>query len=609
MNKEISTKYGQEISLNGYSLQTLYLSLDNYIKKGDFNKAIYVGIELDIFQCVSEGERIFKNFIKKLMLIYLEDLGVSAIGIWKDLNRIFESIDTSKNKGEITQNVINIINTYAKNNHSNLGIYFNYIYLLKNNKKLQEYIDYFPTVKKIYDDINEKTKNISDPKVIKNIYYESLKNRDLDSFYWAKLIDENTKIKKEEKIKYIFDTYKKVLEDENKTDKITDIARDWYLKLEDDRYLTYFIPIIFLCTNKGYLGKIFDVEDWKKYVYINITKPAIKLDVSSQVNLSDEVSFNELKDFYNFSKLLIDRDVVDETYLKTYINPSNLFPLTNYSMYEINVDDEEFKSVEHFYQAMKYKNDIEMYNKIKNSKNSLDAKKLGEDKIYKNKKEAISILEKGLNAKYSQHPELNKLLLDTKGNILYKLSDPFLGTGFNDDGENIVGKILQKIRDSQNKIKIPESVYYFENKPENIKRSKSYIAFDIDGTLVSPSNILLPNVKDILSNIYKQGKNIVLISNQKRRHIGDPKLKQKLEKIALQIDLPFIAFCSREENEYRKPNTGIFNLIPKNFGKIEMYVGDAAGRKNDHSDDDLKFAENLGVEFKVSDKFFTKQHF
>ena len=186
------------------------------------------------------------------------------------------------------------------------------------------------------------------------------------------------------------------------------------------------------------------------------------------------------------------------------------------------------------------------------------------------------------------------------------MSDPFLGTGFNDDGENIVGKILQKIRDSQNKIKIPESVYYFENKPENIKRSKSYIAFDIDGTLVSPSNILLPNVKDILSNIYKQGKNIVLISNQKRRKIGDPKLKEKLEKIASQLDIPFIAFCAREEDEYRKPNVGIINLIPESYGDIELYIGDAAGRKGDHSDDDLKFAENVGVEFMVPEEYFKK---
>jgi bifunctional polynucleotide phosphatase/kinase len=192
-----------------------------------------------------------------------------------------------------------------------------------------------------------------------------------------------------------------------------------------------------------------------------------------------------------------------------------------------------------------------------------------------------------------------KILKETKGEIIYRILDSFLGVGFDNKGKNVVGQILMKIRDEK-----PESVFYFENRPEEIKKSQSYIAFDIDGTLVSPSNVLLKNVKDKLTKLYKKGINIVLISNQKRRKIGDEKLKQKLEKIASQLDIPFIAFCAREEDEYRKPNNGILGLIPEHYGNLELYVGDAAGRKRDHSDDDLKFAENAAIEFMVADEYF-----
>ena len=63
MNKEISIKEGKEISLNGYSLETLKNALVKYIQKSNEEKAIYAGIELDVFQCLEGGEKIFNEFI------------------------------------------------------------------------------------------------------------------------------------------------------------------------------------------------------------------------------------------------------------------------------------------------------------------------------------------------------------------------------------------------------------------------------------------------------------------------------------------------------------------------------------------------------------------
>lgn len=63
----------------------------------------------------------------------------------------------------------------------------------------------------------------------------------------------------------------------------------------------------------------------------------------------------------------------------------------------------------------------------------------------------------------------------------------------------------------------------------------------------------------------------------------------------------------------RKPETGLFeefkkdylNSLSKELNKSNIiYIGDAAGRPNDFSDSDLKFAKNCGIEFKIPEDFF-----
>ncbi|CCH44678.1 putative polynucleotide phosphatase/kinase [Wickerhamomyces ciferrii] len=63
--------------------------------------------------------------------------------------------------------------------------------------------------------------------------------------------------------------------------------------------------------------------------------------------------------------------------------------------------------------------------------------------------------------------------------------------------------------------------------------------------------------------------------------------------------------------EMRKPQRGMFDNFIKDFGgedkiliKDSIYVGDAAGRSNDFSDSDLKFAENINLNFKVPEDYF-----
>lgn len=151
---------------------------------------------------------------------------------------------------------------------------------------------------------------------------------------------------------------------------------------------------------------------------------------------------------------------------------------------------------------------------------------------------------------------------------------------------------------------LPPSVFQRVYKQKDLKQTKECIGFDLDGTLINQSNELLPFVKDRLHNLYQQGYNLFILSNQKRRKIGDPKLDQKIDKVTKELDVPMSVYCAREEDVYRKPNPGVNYLLPKSFGKVKYFVGDAAGRSGDHSDDDLQFAKNIGVPHYTPESYF-----
>jgi bifunctional polynucleotide phosphatase/kinase len=131
------------------------------------------------------------------------------------------------------------------------------------------------------------------------------------------------------------------------------------------------------------------------------------------------------------------------------------------------------------------------------------------------------------------------------------------------------------------------------------------VGFDMDDTLISALAVTpYPGAKEKLHQLYNEGYNIVIVSNQKYSHTGDAKLLIKLQKVATALDVPFLAYCARGVDEYRKPNIGILKLIPHNLGSMKLFVGDAAGRSSDHSDVDKGFAANANLPFYVPEEYF-----
>jgi bifunctional polynucleotide phosphatase/kinase len=175
--------------------------------------------------------------------------------------------------------------------------------------------------------------------------------------------------------------------------------------------------------------------------------------------------------------------------------------------------------------------------------------------------------------------------------------------------------------------------YYYINKDnkdnkDNLAKSSltKFISFDLDNTLIkTKSGKKFPldgddwmwwdkTVPDKLRELSKTNQ-IIIMSNQKgltsktNGKKNEDDWIHKLEKIRDELDIDLIIYASLDNDKFRKPSTGMlehFNKLSKNKFSIKdsMYIGDAAGRHDDHSDSDRKFALNAGLQFYTPEMFF-----
>ncbi|KAG6793776.1 hypothetical protein NC652_004018 [Populus alba x Populus x berolinensis] len=172
----------------------------------------------------------------------------------------------------------------------------------------------------------------------------------------------------------------------------------------------------------------------------------------------------------------------------------------------------------------------------------------------------------------------------------------------------------------------------FLERDDGLRDSNKIAAFDFDGCLAKTSvkrvgadawSIMFPSIPDKLLSLYNDGFKLVIFTNEsnidrwknKRQVAVDSKIGRlnnfiKHVKVPIQV---FIAcgYDGKVEDPFRKPKPGMWQIMEKHFNSgisIDMdqsfYVGDAAGRPNDHSDADLKFAKVIGLKFHVPEDYF-----
>lgn len=146
-------------------------------------------------------------------------------------------------------------------------------------------------------------------------------------------------------------------------------------------------------------------------------------------------------------------------------------------------------------------------------------------------------------------------------------------------------------------------------------------AFDLDWTLTrnihgkffrdSYDWALLPNRTATLTDYKNKGYTIVIFTNQAYK---GTKLNNSLERInninaeLLRIDIKPWWFISTTQDNYHKPNTGMWqgllHYIPTIDMTVSFFTGDAAGRPQDHARSDIDFAAGVGLKFYIPEQIF-----
>jgi len=139
----------------------------------------------------------------------------------------------------------------------------------------------------------------------------------------------------------------------------------------------------------------------------------------------------------------------------------NYWFLSNFFRRPIVFEGLFFPSSEHAYQAMKAKDDSELFEKIRLAENPGASKRLGHKVVLPENWERIKLdlMERIVRAKFSQHRDLRFALIETADAELREENnwgDTFWGC-VNGKGSNHLGKILMEIRKE-----LRESVFFNE---------------------------------------------------------------------------------------------------------------------------------------------------
>jgi ribA/ribD-fused uncharacterized protein len=139
--------------------------------------------------------------------------------------------------------------------------------------------------------------------------------------------------------------------------------------------------------------------------------------------------------------------------IRFYSNETKYFEFSNFYPAKITIDDVEWPTTEHYFQAQKFiATDPKYAEKIRTTETPGAAKQLGRSTYvplredWDEVKEAV--MYKCCKAKFTQNEKLKKKLIDTGIAELQEnaKNDYTWGIGADGSGSNLLGKILMKIR-------------------------------------------------------------------------------------------------------------------------------------------------------------------
>jgi ribA/ribD-fused uncharacterized protein len=127
------------------------------------------------------------------------------------------------------------------------------------------------------------------------------------------------------------------------------------------------------------------------------------------------------------------------------------------------VDGKRYPTVEHYFQAMKFPDDLQWQEAIRVADKGLKARQLGEDKTKKVRadweKVKETVMKDALVAKFQQNRGLLQLLKETGTRpIVFESNDPYWGAGLTGKGKNRLGELLIQVRTELREYQVPAAV-------------------------------------------------------------------------------------------------------------------------------------------------------
>ena len=159
---------------------------------------------------------------------------------------------------------------------------------------------------------------------------------------------------------------------------------------------------------------------------------------------------------------------------------------------------------------------------------------------------------------------------------------------------------------------------YLIGKSKSFEYKKRLAIFDLDSTLIKTKSgnifakniddwkFLYNNINDILESYHNNNYSIIIITNQAKT--DSKTIITKITNICKKLEnIEICVFIANKRNKFRKPSPCFYYDIintEEKYNSKSFYCGDAAGRRNDHSDCDYKFAKNCNILFKLPEQIF-----
>lgn len=125
---------------------------------------------------------------------------------------------------------------------------------------------------------------------------------------------------------------------------------------------------------------------------------------------------------------------------------------SNFAPYPIELKGKSWKTSEHYFQAQKFAG-TPREEEIRQAKSPMIAARMGRSRKHKMRTDwetvKDDIMRKAVFAKFRQHEDIRKTLLDTGDATLieHTTNDRYWGDGGDGSGKNMLGKILMEVRE------------------------------------------------------------------------------------------------------------------------------------------------------------------